>query len=200
MSTPDSAAKINLALTSVLLLDASAHSLEIIAQIVKGFGAQEIHRCTTIAEAERVLQRSAIDLILVDPDLKDEDGFEFLRALRNNGPARNRYAPIILLSGHARSSSVARARDTGANFFVVKPISTRVLLDRILWIGRDPRPFVAVDSGFCGPDRRFKFIGPPDGSEGRRAEDLSADLGAANEPNMSQLDIDSLIKPQKVSL
>lgn len=200
MSARQSDSKINLSLARVLLLDASEHSLEILSQIVKGFGANEVHRCTTGAEANRVLAAITVDLILVDPELKDEDGFAFLRGLRSSGPERNRHAPIVLMSGHAQSANVARARDCGANFVVVKPASPKVLLDRILWIIRDQRQFVRVEGGYCGPDRRFKFVGPPPGCEGRRAEDLKAPIGDASEPNMSQIEINDFIKPQKVAL
>ena len=38
----------------------------------------------------------------------------------------------------------------------------------------------------------------PPGVVGRRATDLSIEIGAATEPNMSQDEIDSLIKPMRV--
>jgi len=191
---------INLSLVSVLLLDRSQHSLEIMAQIVKGFGAQEVHRCSTVSDAERILKRSTIDLIIADPALKDGDGFELLRNLRSSPSERNQHVPIILASGHSTPTRVAMARDIGANFFVVKPVSPKTLVERILWIERDKRAFVECDSGYCGPDRRFKFTGPPLGSEGRRRDDLNGDVGEASEPNMSQNEINNLIKPQRVVL
>ncbi|WP_395646726.1 response regulator [Terricaulis sp.] len=200
MSAIDRDQKVNLSLASVLIIDASAHSLEIMVQIVKGFGAQDIHRAQTLTEAERVLRRTNVDLILIDPALKDEDGVGFIRTLRAEGKEPNRFVPIILISGFAPASKVGAARDSGANFFIVKPVSPKVLLERILWIARDNRPFVAMDDGYQGPDRRFKFAGPPIGSDGRRGSDLKDPITDASEPNMSQSEIDALLKPQKVSL
>ena len=94
---------------------------------------------------------------------------------------------------------IETARDCGASFVLIKPISARVLLDRIVWIGRAGRLFVETE-GYVGPDRRFRNDGVPGGGRGRRHDDLSTRIGAASEPNMSQDEIDTLMKPQKVSL
>lgn len=52
-------------------------------------------------------------------------------------------------------------------------------------------------SVFVGPDRRFHNIGPPGGVP-RRTGDLSIEVGAASGPNMSQDEIDSLMRPMKI--
>ncbi|MES1199522.1 MAG: response regulator [Pseudomonadota bacterium] len=192
--------RVNLAMAHVLLIDASQHSLDILAQVIRGFGAEHVYRATNVAEAEQTLNRVSIDLIVIDPALKDGDGFAFLNALRRSKNEPNCYAPVILISGHSRRADVARARDTGASFFIVKPIKPTVLLERILWIGRDKRPFVEVSSGYCGPDRRFKFEGPPIGSDGRRQDDMSSAIGGAAAPNLSDDELSFMLKPQKVSL
>jgi DNA-binding response OmpR family regulator len=67
-----------------------------------------------------------------------------------------------------RSEDAGRARDAGANFVLTKPIAPNLLLQRIMWIGRDARPFVELES-YVGPDRRFSLDGPPDGAPDRRA-------------------------------
>ena len=131
--------------------------------------------------------------------MKDGDGFEFLRRMRREGMGVNKLTPVILLTGHAQVSNVAKARDTGANFFVAKPITPSVLWDRIVWVIRDKRPFVELEK-YIGPDRRFKFEGPPPGSEGRRAADVTLPIGEASAPNMSQDEINAFIKPQRVML
>lgn len=196
MSAVDPNARINLSKASVLLIDGSQHSLDVMAQIVKGFGVAEVHRCVNIEEAEKHVRGKTFDLIVIDPNIGDGVGYEFLHGLRHSGGA-NAFVTVILASGHARATDVARARDTGANFFVTKPLTPNVLLQRIMFVARDKRPFVEVGK-YIGPDRRFKFEGPPTGSDGRRESDLQAPLGSADEPNMSQNEIDTLIKPQRV--
>ncbi|MBY0563592.1 MAG: response regulator [Hyphomonadaceae bacterium] len=194
----DPEARLNLARASVLLVEASQHSADVLAQIVKGFGVNDIHRALTTEEAEKVLHGRSVDLLLVDPSVSDGDGYRMLRDLRHSG-GPNAYVPVVLISGHVRASDVARARDTGANFFVTKPITANTLLQRIMFVARDKRPFVQVGD-YIGPDRRFKFEGPPPGSDGRRSGDLQAPLGDPAEPNMSQNEIDTIIKPQRVMI
>ncbi len=197
MSAIDPDARINLSKANVLVIDGSQHSVDMIAQILKGFGVAEVHRCSITEEAEKVIRSKTFDLIIVDPSIDDGAGYAFLSAMRRSPNSPNAYAPVILVSGHVRASDVARARDTGANFFVTKPLTPKALLQRIMFVVRDKRPFIEVEK-FVGPDRRCKFEGPPPGSEGRREGDLKAPLGHAEEPNMSQNEIDMLIKPQRV--
>lgn len=200
MSSPDPNARINLSKANVLLVDSSQHALDMLVQIMKGFGVAEAHRCHGVEEAQRLVRAKTFDLMVIDPNLNDGDGYAFLRELRQStSGSANAYIPVILVSGHARASDVAKARDTGANYFVAKPLTPNVLLQRIMFVSRDKRPFVEI-GGYIGPDRRFKFEGPPVGSDGRRDNDLKAPLASAGEPNMSQNEIDSLIKPQRVMI
>lgn len=190
--------RLNLSKAKVLLVEGSQHSADVLAQIMKGFGVAEVQRALTAESAEKQLRGKTFDLLVIDPSLDDGDGYRIVNDLRHSaGP--NAYIPIILISGHVRPRDVARARDTGANYFVTKPITPATLLQRILFVARDKRPFVEIDS-YIGPDRRFKFEGPPGGSDGRRNSDLKEPLADASEPNMSQDEIDQLIKPQRVMI
>ena len=64
---------------------------------------------------------------------------------------------------------------------------------------RDKRNFVEAPN-YVGPDRRFKFEGPPIGSDGRRKDDVAPSLSAESGENMSQSELAELLKPQKVVL
>jgi DNA-binding response OmpR family regulator len=196
MSAMDSNARINLSKANVLLIDVSQHSLGVMAQIVKGFGVADACRCIDIEEADKHIRNKIVDIIIIDPDVDNGAGYEFVKALRHSGGA-NAHVTVILVSGHVRAADVARARDTGANFFVAKPLTPNVLLQRILFVSRDKRDFVEFED-YIGPSWRFKFAGPPTGSDGRRDGDLKAPLGGADEPNLSQNEIDNFIKPQRV--
>ncbi|MEZ5996979.1 MAG: response regulator [Hyphomonadaceae bacterium] len=200
MSGIDPNARVNLAKATFAVIDGSQHSLDVTAQILKGFGVGVVQRFSEIAEADKFAKLKAIDLIIIDPSVEDGAGYDFIRDLRHSaGPSA--FSPVILVSGHVRKADVSRARDTGANFVVAKPLSPQVLLQRVLWVSRDKRPFVEVGN-YIGPDRRFKFEGPPIGSDGRRSDDagLTTPLGDAAEPNMSQDEVDAFIKPQRVMI
>jgi CheY-like chemotaxis protein len=178
--------RINLEKIEFLLIDPNPYFLEIMSQVITGFGARSITRCTTVAEARTVLAERVMDFILTDANMGDESGYDFIEWVRRHANEANRFVPAIIVTGHTRISQVARARDCGAHFIVAKPITPKVILERIFWVGRENRMFIESDA-YCGLDRRFKTEGPPTGMPGRRAEDLDAAGGEADEPDPEDL-------------
>jgi DNA-binding response OmpR family regulator len=167
-------------------------ALDILVQILVGFGAKDMLKAQTVEEAKEVVLKAGLDLMIVGTALGDGDGYQLVEWVRREGPAINRFVPLLMLTGHMPQSDVAHARDCGAHFIIVKPLKPAVLLERILWVARAQRKFVECES-YAGPDRRFKFEGPPPGASGRRHDDLNEEIGLAVEPNMSQDQIDALI-------
>ena len=190
--------RINLRMVRALCMDGNGQGLEILAQTLMGFGVERIIRSQSIEEATRILGRETIDLILCDALLNDGAAYEVVRWLRASDLKPNRFAPVIVVTGHTQQSMISQARDCGSNFVVAKPLAPAVLMQRLMWVARGSRPFVEAGK-YIGPDRRFKYEGVPEG-KGRRRDDITEALGAAKEPNMSQVEIDSLLKPQKVQL
>ena len=141
----------------------------------------------------------ALELAIIDPLFVDDSGFDFLRFMRREENSQNRCVAVIAALGHQTLGNVRRARDCGANVVVAKPLSPEILLQRIHWVARESRSFI-VAPNYAGPDRRFKNEGPPVGTNGRRADDLSLDVPVAAGPDMNQSQIDELFKPRKVAL
>ena len=191
--------RINLEKASVLVLDDNGPSLDILSQVVSGFGVNQLSRAESVKEAQALVGTKTFDLIISDVQIPEVDGIEFINWLRREAPETNRYVPVILVTGHTRTTDIFRTRDAGANFTVAKPITPKVLLERIFWVAREERAFIECDA-YVGPDRRFKYEGPPIGIEGRRRDDLPAEVGTAQEANMSQDEINSLMKVAKVQI
>jgi response regulator RpfG family c-di-GMP phosphodiesterase len=186
--------RINLEKIDFLLIDPNHYFLDIMAQVITGFGARNITRCTTADQARTVLAERVIDFILTDANMPDESGYDFIEWVRRNASEANRFVPAIIVTGHTRISQVARARDCGAHFIVAKPITPKVILERIFWVGRENRMFIESDS-YCGLDRRFKTEGPPEGMLGRRAEDLDAFAAEAGGPDSEDL-VSPIVAPK----
>ncbi|MDP1778605.1 MAG: response regulator, partial [Brevundimonas sp.] len=90
-----------------------------------------------------------------------------VRWLRRSGLEPNAFVPVIMTAAHIRRSRVTEARDCGANFIVTKPFSATTLLERIVWVSKDERPFLEIGDYF-GPDRRFRMAAAP--GEERRGD------------------------------
>lgn len=172
MANPQAKVRINLDRAVVLVVDNSL-GLDILSSIFLGYGLRNLHRGRTVAEAMEIVQTYPIDLIVMESLMPDEDVYDFVQTLRRADLDENRFAPVVLLSAHTAVSRVKRGRDCGANFLISKPISAKVLLERILWVAREKRQFLETDT-FVGPDRRFHDLGSPEGTVGRRKGDAAA--------------------------
>lgn len=191
--------RINLERSRLLLVDDNAQALAVASAMFRGFGMHRQFKASSASEAQSIVQSRELDLIVMDGAMPDMDGYDFVRWLRTEVPGDAALTPVIIMTGHAARSMVEKSRDCGANFVISKPFSPEVLLQRVYWVAKDERDFVRSPT-YVGPDRRVRNLGPPPGKRGRRATDLSLKVGVAKEPNMDQLEIDQLMKPQKVSI
>jgi two-component system chemotaxis response regulator CheY len=78
---------------------------------------------------EKVLVES-FDLLIVDVNMPQMDGFTFLRALRTQAPPISSI-PALVTSTEAKAEDMAAARAAGANFYLVKPVSQDSLVEHV---------------------------------------------------------------------
>ena len=175
-----SRARFNLERASVMLLDDTPLGMSILVQIITGLGAKTLYRCATVEQAQEVAANSELDLAIVAGMAPSGQGYDFVRWMRTEAREPNCYTPVLITTSHTPASDVARARDCGGHIIIKKPIAPKVMLERILWVAKEGRPFLFSGS-YVGPDRRFRNDGPPDGV-GRRREDLAAQPAASAEP------------------
>jgi len=72
--------------------------------------------------ADRV-QNPLPDMIILDLKMPRSDGFEFLSWLRTQSPPAQRLIPVVVMSSSAIPEDVQRAYASGANSYLVKPVS-----------------------------------------------------------------------------
>lgn len=186
---------INLDKARALVVDDNPQSLDLLVGVLTGFGLRNIVRKANGREAQDELRYHAVDLILTNAQLPGMDGYDLVRWLRREADDAHRMTPAIIVTAHTRRAHVEKARDCGANFIITKPISPAVMLERILWVARGDRLFIECES-YVGPDRRWRNAGPPaEFPDGRRRDDRSIELGDGDGQNMSQDELDNLIKP-----
>jgi two-component system, OmpR family, response regulator len=86
-------------------------------------------RVTAVAsgrEMNELLERDAVDLVLLDLRLPGEDGLQLARALRERATL-----PIVLLTGQNEEADRVMGLELGADDYVTKPFSPRELLARL---------------------------------------------------------------------
>ncbi len=113
---------------SILVVDDEEDILELLRYNL----AREGYRVTCVASGEEALKaaRSSLpDLILLDLWLPGMDGLEVCRRLK--GEARTRDLPIIMLTAKGEEADIVAGLELGADDYITKPFSPRVLLARI---------------------------------------------------------------------
>ena len=71
------------------------------------------------------------DIILLDINLPDIDGYEVARRLRNSGRTSLVYVPIIAVTANALRGDAEKALAAGCDVYMAKPINIRELWARV---------------------------------------------------------------------
>jgi CheY-like chemotaxis protein len=165
----------------VLLVDDNKQMRTLLRVMVRAAGVTHISEAADALEAFEIMRATPVHLVLVDWRMRPIDGVTFTRMARNDHDAPNPYIPILMVTAHTEISRVAAARDAGVTGFVKKPISSRLLFERMSNALTDTRMFIRSND-FFGPDRRHGQY--PDYAGPFRRE---SDMGAAR---MDTIDID----------
>ena len=173
----------NLTKAITMVVDDSDFGLVLTTEALRGFGIQTRYTCHSAGAAMEILKESTIDLLVVDCEMPGMDGHELVRWLRGARIDPNSYVPVIMTAGHVRKSKVKAVRDCGANFLVTQPFSAGSLLERLIWVARDNRPFLET-SEYKGPDRRLSSPEPRDENE-RRSDMIVRLAMRAREANLA---------------
>ncbi len=72
---------------------------------------------------------AGVDLVLTDRDMPEMDGLALVRTIRQD--KRNDNIPILIIVAEAQKMDVATALKSGANDFIVKPVSPEMLKSKI---------------------------------------------------------------------
>ncbi len=113
----------------VLLIDDHPLILSALQTIIQGLGEHVSVACADSARVARdmLAAQSDFDLVLLDLQLGDADGFDVLVEFRAAYPA----LPVVVVSASDRSSDVIRSIDLGAMGFVPKRASNASLFEAL---------------------------------------------------------------------
>jgi len=103
----------------------------------------KIRECCSAEEAKSCLARTIPDLILLDLMLPGTDGYAFCRAVRAD--ERTAKVPVIMVTARDEDADVVAGLEVGADDYVIKPFSARILSARVRSVLR--RAAVEPDDG-----------------------------------------------------
>ena len=112
--------------TKILLVEDSIDNVALVKAYLKNSGAQ-VSVTTNGLEAISLAKAEKFDLILMDLQMPDIDGYETTRRMRAAGLR----VPIVALTAHALAEHRNRAMQSGFTDFLTKPIQSHLLIQAI---------------------------------------------------------------------
>lgn len=104
----------------ILIVDDSATVRKFVSVSLSMQGFSVVSACDGMDALEK-LPREKVDLVITDLNMPNMDGFEFIRALRDNPAYRE--LPVIILSSLGDNVSKETGSRLGVSSYVVKPFS-----------------------------------------------------------------------------
>jgi len=121
---------------TILIVDDEEDILELIRYNLKNEGYHVLVAQTGEA-AIKMARQSRPDLLILDLMLPGMDGLEVTRYLKNNESTQD--LPIVMLTAKGEESDIITGLELGANDYISKPFSPKVLVARIRAILRRRR-------------------------------------------------------------
>ena len=158
-----------------LVVDDHQPMREILKSLLFGLGARQVQEARDAAQAFEMMRFASFDILLTDYDMEGETGVQLARRLRRADGNANRRIAIIMVTGRAEGPVILSARDAGVDEYLIKPLTTVSLCQKIEAVLAKRRPFIDTP-GYVGPDRRRReaaYVGPE-----RRGRRQAASQGA----------------------
>ncbi len=138
---------------AVLIVDDNQYMRKVIRNILVSIGVKKIHEAADGIAGLEAIRMFGPDLVILDWEMPLLNGAELVRIVRSPGVFPIPDIPIIMLSGHVERWRVVEASHLGVNEFLMKPVSGKAMLDRIMAILMQPRAMVRLGD-YYGPEPR----------------------------------------------
>jgi signal transduction histidine kinase/DNA-binding response OmpR family regulator len=114
----------------ILLAEDNAVNRRVVCRVLEKAG-YDVVAVGDGKEALKKLRAGTFDLVLMDIQMPDMDGFEATRTIRLEEKQTSAHIPIIALTAHALSSDREHCLEAGADDYVTKPINARSFLNLV---------------------------------------------------------------------
>jgi CheY-like chemotaxis protein len=141
------------AAAKIVVVDDEPYMRKVVRTLLMSIGVREIFEAPDGPAGLDTIRSVAPAAVILDWEMPGLDGPSFVRMVRS--PATFPYpdVPIIMLTGHGERSRVVEAVKVGVNEFVLKPVSSKVLQDRLTSVLFNPREVIR-SGDYYGPTPR----------------------------------------------
>jgi signal transduction histidine kinase/ActR/RegA family two-component response regulator len=135
----DSEARQQLGSLDILVAEDNFVNLKLITRLLERWG-QRVTIAANGREALDTFRKKTFDMVILDIQMPELDGFEVAAAIRESEKKTGRYTPIMALTAHALAGQQEECLKHGMDGFASKPIQPRKLLKTLISLApRVPR-------------------------------------------------------------
>lgn len=123
----------------ILSVDDDQTTRSLLKMILKNAGHQVVEADSASAAMSK-LETTKFDLIVADMHMPDITGLDMLRELRKD--PRTAKTHVIFCTADATRNTVVEAANLGVSGYILKPINSKDVLDKVTMISKSIRPFL----------------------------------------------------------
>ncbi len=148
----------------LLLVDTDLNARQGVRTILSNNGFTGVTLGTDLNKVKDSITKHMPDIMLCGTEFPDGKITDLLRDIRHNRIGNNPFMPVIILLDEPTPDLVADVLSAGPDDVVMKPVSTRGLLDRLGQQIHKRKPYIVTDE-YVGPARKgddtSRAIAPP---------------------------------------
>lgn len=115
---------------TILCIEDNPHNMLLLKRVLQAYGYNMLEAETGL-DGLRLAEENEVDLILLDINLPDIDGYEVLRRLHTHPKTSLNTLPTVVLSANALRGDDQKALDAGCNVYLTKPIDLQELKETL---------------------------------------------------------------------
>lgn len=116
-----------------LVVDDSAATRFILSKMLKELGFESVQAAHGKEALTRLGDHGDCELALVDWNMPEMNGLEFIQALRTNHAYDN--LKVVMVTTETEMMQVVRALEAGANEYIMKPFTKEMVADKMQILG-----------------------------------------------------------------
>lgn len=116
-----------------LVIDDSRAMRSLLSHMFTGFGFEIVEAGDGLEALQRLQDGGSFDIALVDWNMPHMNGFEFVKAVRNQDIYRS--LKLMMVTTEVEMSQVIKAIEAGAHEYVMKPFTKEIMADKLKMLG-----------------------------------------------------------------
>jgi two-component system, cell cycle response regulator DivK len=115
---------------NVLYIEDNQDNMTLVKRVMEAAG-HVLYQAVNGLEGLAIAEKEPVDLILLDINLPDVDGYEIARRLRHSSKSMLAHIPIIAITANALKGDAESALAAGCDVYMSKPVNIHELRARV---------------------------------------------------------------------